>query len=149
MKIEVSEGSPEGIKQTATHYESLILKQIGVFINNKRNERHITVRGLNGMTGVSIGVISDLENQRCMPRIETLLRICEALDIPFNDLFENMKLSKSTIIKGGKEHTEKIDKFDRLSKLLAGLEDSEYTKEDISEIVSYVKYLDYKKSAKK
>ena len=70
----------EKVKQQALQYEDIILKQIGTYIGNERNTKRIsgkkiTVRDLNHMTGVSIGVISDLENKRCMPRIETLIRI--------------------------------------------------------------------------
>jgi transcriptional regulator with XRE-family HTH domain len=135
----------EDIKQQAENYEKLILKQIGVFINTKRKEKGITVRDLNKMTGVSLGVISDLENTNCMPRVETLLRICEALDIHMNVLFENMKLTHKATRKGANVS---IDKYDKLGQILAGLEDFTYTKEDVAEIVSYMKYLDFKKQSK-
>lgn len=138
----------EQIKQEAEYYENLILNQIAIFINNKRKEKGITVRDLNKITGVSIGVISDLENHNSMPRIETLIRICEALDIDINVLFENMKLAPSTLRKGTRTNTQKINKYDKLGQLLAGFENSEYTKEDIAEIISYAKYIDFKKQDK-
>lgn len=136
------------IKQQAEYYEKLILNQIGVFINTKRKEKGITVRDLNKMTGVSLGVISDLENTNCMPRVETLLRICEALDIDNTVLFENMKLAHTSTRKGASVQASKIDKYDKLGQILAGLEDFTYTKEDVAEIVSYMKYLDFKKQSK-
>ncbi len=136
------------IKQQAEYYEKLILNQIGVFINTKRKEKGITVRDLNKMTGVSLGVISDLENTNCMPRVETLLRICEALDIDNTVLFENMKLAHTSARKDSSVTASKIDKYDKLGQILAGLEDFTYSKEDVAEIVSYMKYLDFKKQSK-
>lgn len=138
----------EDIKKQAEYYESLILNQIAIFLNNKRKEKGITVRDLNKITGVSIGVISDLENHNSMPRIETLLRICEALEIDINVLFDNMKLFAASTRKGLSANIKEMDKYDRLGQLLAGLDNSDYTKQDIAEIVSYAKYLDYRKQAK-
>ena len=42
----------------------------------------------------------------------------------------------------------KLNKYDELGQFLAGLENTEYTKEDIAEIISYAKYIDFKKQAK-
>ena len=64
-----------------------LTKALGEYIYSIRKERNITVRELNKMTKVSIGVISDLENHRSMPRIETILRLMMALDIPLNEIF--------------------------------------------------------------
>ena len=136
----------DDIKKQVEYYESLILRKISVFLHNKRKEKDVTVRELNKLTGISIGVISDLENHNSMPRVETLLRICEALDIPFDLLFENMKISKTDTRKGGS--IVKIDKFNKLAQTLTELEEFEYTKEDIAEIISYVKYIDFKKQSK-
>ena len=81
----------EDISKQAKIYEQLILNQIGAFIANKRNEKNITIRELNKITGVSIGVISDLENAKSMPRVETLIKLAEALEISLSLIFENMK----------------------------------------------------------
>lgn len=135
----------EEIKKQAEIYESLILNQIGVFINNKRKERNITIRELNTITGVSIGVISDLENKRCMPRVETLIRIAEALEIPLSLVFENMKPVNVSKTNGSKVIADDSNKYDKLGTCVAGLN---YTKEDVAEIVSYAKYLDFRKQGK-
>lgn len=136
----------EEIKQQAELYENLILNQIGVFINNKRKERNITIRDLNAITGVSIGVISDLENKKCMPRVETLIRIAEALEIPLSLVFENMKpVNIDNKKNGSKVIADDSSKYDKLGTCVAGLN---YTKEDVAEIVSYAKYLDFKKQGK-
>ena len=84
--------NPEDVKKQVKRYEKEILKQVGVFIYNQRKKRGVTIKDLNIMTGVGTAVISDLENTKSMPRIETLLRICEVLEISFSDLFDHMKL---------------------------------------------------------
>lgn len=138
--------NPEDVKKQVKRYEKEILKQVGVFIYNQRKKRGVTIKDLNIMTGVGTAVISDLENTKSMPRIETLLRICEVLEISFSDLFDHMKLGN---VMTDNHHAIVTDypmnKYDKLSSFVAGLD---YTKEEVADIVSYTKYLDFKKQVK-
>lgn len=138
--------NPKDVKEQVKLYEKEILKQVGVFIYNQRKKRGVTIRDLNIMTGVGTAVISDLENTKSMPRIETLLRICEVLEISFSDLFDHMKLGN---VMTDNHHAIVTDypmnKYDKLSSFVAGLD---YTKEEVADIVSYTKYLDFKKQVK-
>lgn len=135
----------EQIKVQVKEYEKLILKQIGAFIHNRRKEKGILIKDLNIMTGVGTAVISDLENQVSMPRIETLLRLCEALEISFPTLFEQMKYIEKNENGKGLTIVDNTNKYDRLSTILASLD---YTKEDIVDIVAYSKFLEYRKTIK-
>ena len=138
--------NPEDVKKQVKRYEKEILKQVGVFIYNQRKKRGVTIRDLNIMTGVGTAVISDLENTKSMPRIETLLRICEVLEISFSDLFDHMKLGNVMIDNHHAIVTDyPMNKYDKLSSFVAGLD---YTKEEVADIVSYTKYLDFKKQVK-
>lgn len=132
----------EDISKQAKIYEQLILNQIGAFIANKRNEKNITIRELNKITGVSIGVISDLENAKSMPRVETLIKLAEALEISLSLIFENMKPATQKTSNKSKIIPDDMNKYDKISTLLAGLS---YTKEEITDIISYIKFTDYKK----
>ena len=132
----------EDISKQAKIYEQLILNQIGAFIANKRNEKNITIRELNKITGVSIGVISDLENAKSMPRVETLIKLAEALEISLSLIFENMKPATQKTSNKSKIIPDDMNKYDKISTLLAGLS---YAKEDITDIISYIKFTDYKK----
>ena len=132
----------EDISKQAKIYEQLILNQIGAFIANKRNEKNITIRELNKITGVSIGVISDLENAKSMPRVETLIKLAEALEISLSLIFENMKPATQKISNSSKIIPDDMNKYDKISTLLAGLS---YAKEEITDIISYIKFTDYKK----
>ena len=138
--------NPEDVKKQVKRYEKEILKQVGVFIYNQRKKRGVTIKDLNIMTGVGTAVISDLENTKSMPRIETLLRICEVLDISFSDLFDHMKLGTVRTDDNCVLVTDySMNKYDKLSSFVAGLD---YTKEEVADIVSYIKYLDFKKQVK-
>ncbi len=132
----------EDISKQAKIYEQLILNQIGAFIANKRNEKNITIRELNKITGVSIGVISDLENAKSMPRVETLIKLAEALEISLSLIFENMKPATQKTSNKSKIIPDDMNKYDKISTLLAGLS---YAKEEITDIISYIKFTDYKK----
>ena len=132
----------EDISKQAKIYEQLILNQIGAFIANKRNEKNITIRELNKITGVSIGVISDLENAKSMPRVETIIKLAEALEISLSLIFENMKPATQKTSNKSKIIPDDMNKYDKISTLLAGLS---YAKEEITDIISYIKFTDYKK----
>lgn len=132
----------EDISKQAKIYEQLILNQIGAFFANKRNEKNITIRELNKITGVSIGVISDLENAKSMPRVETIIKLAEALEISLSLIFENMKPATQKTSNKSKIIPDDMNKYDKISTLLAGLS---YAKEEITDIISYIKFTDYKK----
>lgn len=134
----------QDIKKQSKKYERIILKQIGNFIHNQRKEKGVTIKDLNVMTGIGIGIISDLENHKnSMPRIETFVRISEALDIPLSLIFEKMKPITTKVSNGSKiVADDTVNKYDLLASFIAGLD---YSNEDVAEVVSYVKYLDYKK----
>lgn len=137
----------EEVKAQAREYEKEILKQLGVFIFKKRRERGVIIKDLNIMTGVGTAVISDLENKKSMPRIETLLRICEVLEISTSELFDRMKLGTVNRENNSKlVIDDTIDKYDRLSSILAGLD---YPKEEVADIVSYAKFIDFRKKQDK
>lgn len=133
------------IKEQVKKYEKNILEQIAPFIHNRRKERGILIKDLNIMTGVGTAVISDLENAVSMPRIETLLRICEALEIPFPTLFEQMKHVTDDKLKRSKIIIDDTNNYDKLTTFIAGLG---YSKEDVADIVSYARFIDFKKQGK-
>lgn len=138
--------NPKDVKKQVKLYEKEILKRVGVFIYNQRKAREVTIKDLNLMTGVGTAVISDLENTKSMPRIETLLRICEVLDISYSDLFDHMKIGTVRTDDGSVLVTDNPkNKYDTVSSFVAGLD---YTKEEVADIVSYMKYIDFKKQVK-
>ena len=61
---------------------------IGEQIKIIRNKKGITVRQLEVLSGVSNATISRIENDNQSPSIETLERICTALEISLKDFLE-------------------------------------------------------------
>lgn len=133
--------NPKDVKKQVKLYEKEILKQVGVFIYTQRKNRGVTIKDLNLMTGVGTAVISDLENTKSMPRIETLLRICEVLEISTSELFDHMKLGTVKMDNNSTLVTDvSMDKYGRLSSFVAGLD---YSKKEVEEIVQHARFLDY------
>ena len=81
-----------------------------------------------------------------MPRIETFIRIAEALEIPLSLIFENMKPITTNEHNASKvKADDTLNKYDLLSSFVSSFN---YTKEEIMDIVSYIKYIDFKKQRK-
>lgn len=77
------------LKQESQQAVNDIMFNLGGFIKNKRVEKNISIRDLNGLSRVSTAVVSDIENGVSLPRIEILVRLALAMDIPLNELFAN------------------------------------------------------------
>lgn len=73
-----------------------LTRQVGVLISEERRKQRISIRKLKELSTVSLAVINDLEKGRSMPRIETLVRLCKALNISFNTFLEHLKTNEET-----------------------------------------------------
>lgn len=60
---------------------------IGERLKKARQAKHYTLKDLSARTRISPSYISDIENNRNLPSIETLLQLCEALDVKCYMLF--------------------------------------------------------------
>ena len=53
-----------------------------------RKQKGITLKGLSGKTGLSVGYLSHLENgERQNPSLDTLIKVCDALNMNITLLF--------------------------------------------------------------
>ena len=78
----------ESTINAANAREAKILKRLGNFFFNARNDRKVSVRALNHLSGVSVAVISDLENAKSMPRIwSTIFTRLKASTLTMWELF--------------------------------------------------------------
>lgn len=59
----------------------LDLAHIGERIRECRKKKMMTIRVLGEYTGLSAGYLSMLEQNKTSPNVDSLARICEALDI--------------------------------------------------------------------
>lgn len=62
----------------------LDLAHIGERIRECRKKKMMTIRVLGEYTGLSAGYLSMLEQNKTSPNVDSLARICEALDIDYS-----------------------------------------------------------------
>jgi transcriptional regulator with XRE-family HTH domain len=56
--------------------------RVGAQIRRRRRERGLTLAGVADLTGLNIGYLSQLENDKASPSLETLAALGDALDVP-------------------------------------------------------------------
>ncbi|MBO0829872.1 MAG: cupin domain-containing protein [Streptosporangiales bacterium] len=72
---------------------------VGGRIRELRQQRGLTVRGLAGDTGLSVGLISQVERGLTDPSLETLRRIGQALEVPIFGLFGGPKDQQAAVVR--------------------------------------------------
>ena len=55
--------------------------EIGARLSARRRELNITQEVLRNLTDISVNQISNIENNHCVPTIETILKLCKALNV--------------------------------------------------------------------
>ena len=83
----MSKPSSINIAEEADKLYSNLCKQYGEYFNYVREQKGLSLRELSRQTNISIALISLLENGDKLPRIETLIRLVLALEIPFGEVF--------------------------------------------------------------
>lgn len=68
---------------------------IGDILKNRRNELGLSLAKLRDLTGLSKSTLSDIENGKSNPKIATLEKICDALNIEIKDVLENEQIQKN------------------------------------------------------
>lgn len=134
----MSKPSSINIAEEADKLYSNLCKQYGEYFNYVREQKGLSLRELSRQTNISIALISLLENGDKLPRIETLIRLVLALEIPFGEVFGNKS--------NGMEFTynrEKVVKRDdeALRKALLRLG---CNKDDIKDIMEFIEFKIYK-----
>ena len=56
--------------------------RVGAQIKRRRQQRGLTLAGVARLTGLNIGYLSQVENDKASPSLETLASLAEALDVP-------------------------------------------------------------------
>jgi transcriptional regulator with XRE-family HTH domain len=72
---------------------------VGGRIRELRQQRGLTVRGLATDTGLSVGLISQVERGLTDPSLETLRRIGRALDVPIFGLFGGPQEQQAAVVR--------------------------------------------------
>lgn len=55
---------------------------MGAQIRRRRHERSLTLAAVAELTGLNVGYLSQLENDKASPSLETLAALADALDVP-------------------------------------------------------------------
>lgn len=71
--------------------------RIGEIIRNKRKEMGITLEELSTQTGISFVTLGKYENEKVLPTVVNLYKVCTSLDLNFdqmNDLLNKTKADR-------------------------------------------------------
>ena len=79
------------------HREKVLEVAIGREVRTLRNQRKITVAELSKSTGLSIGMLSKIENGHTSPSLTTLQSLAEALGAPITSFFRSYEGSRSAV----------------------------------------------------
>ena len=55
---------------------------VGAQIRRRRRDRNLTLSGVADLTGLNVGYLSQVENDKASPSLETLAALAAALDVP-------------------------------------------------------------------
>ncbi|HJP70271.1 MAG TPA: helix-turn-helix transcriptional regulator [Candidatus Limnocylindria bacterium] len=56
--------------------------KVGAQIRRRRRDRNLTLAGVAQLTGLNVGYLSQVENDKASPSLETLASLADALDVP-------------------------------------------------------------------
>ncbi len=130
------------LEQQTTNQYSTMCRQLGEYINFVREEKGISLRDFYKQTSVSIAVMSDLENGVKVPRVETLLKIALALEIPLYFIFGNKFVPPEF-----KYDDKNLHKKPRSEELLRNtLLNLAYNKDEVKDIMNFVEFTKSKRS---
>lgn len=129
-------------RKTKNVYEQ-ICRTIGVYINYVREKKGISLREMYRRTNISIAVLSDIENGIKLPRIESLIKLALALDIPMSDIFSSKHLPDFTFceFKPYRQLKEEI--------LNSPLPKLDLNKDELKEMADFIGYIKFKRNKKK
>lgn len=68
---------------------------VSAIVSYYRAKARLTLKGLADQTGLSVSYLSDIENRRATPTIETIGKIATALDMTLVQFFGGAELSLS------------------------------------------------------
>ena len=72
---------------------------IGLNIQQECSKQHITVEDLSKRAGLSVGRVYEIQEAGGHPRLSEILRIAEALDIPYATLMVNPRAPERPLMR--------------------------------------------------
>jgi transcriptional regulator with XRE-family HTH domain len=77
--------------------ERILETAIGRQVRSLRQNQRITVKELSGQTGLSIGMLSKIENGVTSPSLTTLQSLAQALNVPLTALFRQFEETREAV----------------------------------------------------
>ena len=65
------------------------IKTNGRYFTKLRKKQNLTIKEISQKTGISEATLSNIENNKVIPRLQTLLKLVKFYNITFKELFEN------------------------------------------------------------
>lgn len=103
--------------------------KIGSKLKQLRKAKSLSLKELSNLTGVSVSFLSDIEQERSNPSLDSLELIAKELDVPISSFFDGEGLSLNESLK-----------YAKLSPVLDLLEDFDnWSESDRQELLYYLK----------
>jgi transcriptional regulator with XRE-family HTH domain len=77
--------------------EKVLEVAIGREVRSYRRQQEITVAELSGLTGISIGMLSKIENGNTSPSLTTLQALANALSVPLTSFFRQFEETRQAV----------------------------------------------------
>ena len=106
-----------------TEEDKTNLKELGQAIKKARMQMHLAQEELAEITGIDRHTIGRVENAKCNPRCNTILRLLKRLRIPQSDLFYEgadgrMPNADAVLVELEKFGHEELDRLENLVRIL-------------------------------
>jgi len=94
MRVQPLKQDPHKIRE---HREKVLEVAIGREVRAQRRKQEITVADLSAATGISIGMLSKIENGNTSPSLTTLQALSNALAVPLTSFFRGFEEQRAAI----------------------------------------------------
>jgi transcriptional regulator with XRE-family HTH domain len=118
--------------------------KISAKLRELRKNNNLTLKELSQKSGISVSFISDIENSRRNPSIETLKVLAKALGVSPDEFLKENNIEEKPIDK-----INKLVEDSGINTIAAHFEGEEFTEDDKEDIENFIKYVLSKKKKKK
>ena len=119
----------------------VIGRLLGRMLVSKREALGYTQKDLVKKAKVSMTVLSDIENGRKIPRVETIVKLAQVVEIPLTDIFNQAILPADLSTQRGINSNEKAKcNPESLSSIDEFLLRDGFSKSDINYILDFIEY---------
>ena len=129
--------------------KSTIQRLLGKLIRDTRNEKRLSLRKLAEEASVSLTLLTEIENGKKIPNIETILKLAYTLEIPLTDIFnENIlpakcKEESGDCVNDMKQESTYNECLFLIEKFLA---EAKFDNADILEIHNFIDYIKFRQT---